>query len=94
MIIGDGQDRKRLEKLAEKNIKFLGFQSEEKLCQYYQNCYAFIFSGEDDFGITPVEAMSFGRPVLAFRKGGLTETMIEGVTGEFFDDPIPEILSY
>ena len=93
IIIGDGQDRKRLEKMAEKNIKFLGFQPDEKLGQYYQNCYAFIFPGEDDFGITPVEAMSFGKPVLAFRKGGLIETIIEGITGEFFDDPIPEILA-
>ncbi|MCK4592120.1 glycosyltransferase [Candidatus Parcubacteria bacterium] len=93
IIIGGGQDRKRLEKIAEKNIKFLGFQPEEKLGQYYQNCYAFIFPGEDDFGITPIEAMSFGKPVLAFRKGGSIETIIEGVTGEFFDDPIPEILA-
>ena len=93
IIIGSGQDRKRLEKIAKKNIKFLGFQPEEKLGQYYQNCYAFIFPGEDDFGITPIEAMSFGKPVLAFRKGGSIETIIEGVTGEFFDDPIPEILA-
>ncbi len=93
IIIGDGQDRKRLEKIAEKNIKFLGFQPEEKLSQYYQNCHAFIFPGEDDFGITPIEAMFFGKPVLAFRKGGSMETIIEGITGEFFDDPIPEILA-
>ncbi|MCK4891216.1 MAG: glycosyltransferase, partial [Candidatus Pacebacteria bacterium] len=93
IIIGDGQDRKRLEKIAEKNIKFLGFQPEKKLGQYYQNCYAFIFPGEDDFGITPIEAMSFGKPILAFRKGGAMETIIEGITGEFFDDPIPEILA-
>ena len=93
IIIGDGGDRKRLEKIAEKNIKFLGFQPEEKIAEYYQNCQAFIFSGEDDFGITPVEAMSFGKPVLAYRKGGALETIIEGETGEFFDDPIPEILA-
>jgi len=93
VIIGDGEDRKRLEKMAEKNIKFLGFQPEEKIAEYYQNCQAFIFPGEDDFGITPVEAMSFGKPVLAYRKGGALETIIEGETGEFFDDPIPEILA-
>lgn len=93
IIIGDGGDRKRLEKMAEKNIKFLGFQPEEKIAEYYQNCQAFIFPGEDDFGITPVEAMSFGKPVLAYRKGGALETIIEGETGEFFDDPIPEILA-
>lgn len=93
VIIGDGQERYRLEKMAEKNIKFLGFQPEEELNKYYRNCYALIFPGEDDFGITPIEAMSFGKPVLAFRKGGATETIIEGITGEFFDDPIPEILA-
>ena len=93
VIIGDGQDRKRLENMAEKNIKFLGFQNKEKLAEYYQNCQAFIFPGEDDFGITAIEAMSYGKPVLAFRKGGLLETMIEGETGEFFDDAIPEILA-
>lgn len=93
VIIGDGQDRKRLENMAEKNIKILGFQNENKLAEYYQNCQAFIFPGEDDFGITAVEAMSYGKPVLAFRKGGLLETIIEGETGEFFDDAIPEILA-
>ena len=93
VIIGDGQERYRLEKMAEKNIKFLGFQPKEELYKYYRNCYAFIFPGEDDFGITPIEAMSFGKPTLALRKGGATETIIEGVTGEFFDDPIPEILA-
>ena len=93
IIIGDGGDRKRLEKIAEKNIKFLGFQPEEKIAEYYQNCQAFIFPGEDDFGITSVEAMSFGKPVLAYKKGGALETIIEGETGEFFNDPIPEILA-
>ncbi|MCK4799699.1 glycosyltransferase, partial [Candidatus Parcubacteria bacterium] len=93
VIIGDGQERYKLEKMAEKNIKFLGFQPEEELNKYYRDCYALIFPGEDDFGITPIEAMSFGKPVLAFRKGGVTETIIEGITGEFFDDPIPEILA-
>ena len=48
---------------------------------------------EEDFGITPVEAMSHGKPVLALRKGGATETVTEGITGEFFDDPIPEGLA-
>ncbi len=93
VIIGDGEERKRLEKIAEKNIKFLGFQPEDKIIEYYQNCQAFIFSGEDDFGIAPVEAMSFGKPVLAYRRGGAIETVIPGVTGEFFSDLIPEILA-
>ncbi len=93
LIIGEGKEKKRLERIAEKNIKFLGFQPEEKLAQYYQNCQALIFPSEDDFGITPVEAMSFGKPVLAYRKGGALETVVEGVTGEFFDDPTAEVLA-
>lgn len=93
VIIGEGSERKKLERIAQKNVRFLGFQSEENLARYYKNCEAFIFAGEDDFGIAPVEAMSFGKPVLAYRKGGAVETVIEGVTGEFFNDPIPEILA-
>ncbi|HEB01387.1 MAG TPA: glycosyltransferase family 4 protein [Candidatus Portnoybacteria bacterium] len=93
IIIGQGPQRKFLQRLAQKNIKFLGWQPEEKVRQYYQNCQAFIFPGEEDFGITAVEAMAAGKPVLAFRKGGVTETVIEGSTGEFFDDPVPEVLA-
>ena len=93
VIIGEGSERKRLERLAKANIKFLGFQPVEAVRQYYQNCQALIFSGEDDFGIAPVEAMSYGKPVLAFRRGGAIETVQEGVTGEFFDAPYPEILA-
>jgi glycosyltransferase involved in cell wall biosynthesis len=93
IIIGEGRDKKRLQKIAGQNIKFLGWQPDEIVREYYQNCLAFIFPGEDDFGIAPVEAMSFGKPVLAYRKGGATETILEGITGEFFDDPAPEALA-
>lgn len=93
IVIGEGKQRKDLEKFANKNVKFLGWQDDETIREYYRNCRAFIFPGEEDFGITPIEAMSFGKPVLAFRKGGLTETVEEGLTGEFFDDSEPEILA-
>ena len=85
VIIGDGPEKRKLKKMAKKNIKILGWQPEEIISEYYKNCTAFIFPGEDDFGIAPVEAMSYGKPVLAYRKGGATETVIEGKTGEFFD---------
>ncbi len=93
VIIGQGRDQERLHKMAYSNIQFLGWQTDNIVRQYLQNCTAFIFPGEDDFGIAPVEAMNFGKPVLAYRKGGATETVLEGITGEFFDDPVTESLS-
>lgn len=86
VIIGGGPDETRLKRLAGSHIDFLGFKSDEVVKEYLENCRAFIFPGEEDFGIAPVEAMACGKPVLALRKGGLTETMIEGVTGQFFEE--------
>lgn len=93
VIIGDGPERKKLERLAGPNIKFLGYQPDEAVAAYYASCRAFIMPQEEDFGLTPVEAMSYGKPVVALRRGGATETIVEGRTGEFFDDPIPEGLA-
>ena len=85
VIIGEGPEKRKLQRKAEKNIKFLGWQTDEVVAEYYQNCTAFVFPSDDDFGIAPVEAMSYGKPILAYRRGGATETIIEGKTGEFFD---------
>ncbi len=93
VVIGQGPEKRRLEKMARQNIKFLGWQTDQSVRQYLQNSLAFIFPGEDDFGIAPVEAMSFGKPVLAYRQGGAEETILEGITGEFFDDPAPDSLA-
>jgi len=93
VIIGDGDDRRRLQRMAKPNIEFLGWLKDEDVAEYYSKCKAFIFSGEEDFGITAVEAMSFGKPVIAFRRGGVTESVIEGMTGEFFDDLEPAVLA-
>lgn len=86
IIIGDGPDRGRLESMAKSNIKFLGRRSDEEIKEYYSKCKAFIFPGEEDFGITPLEAMASGRPVIAYKKGGALETVIDGETGVFFEN--------
>src|SRR5215212_4758620 len=83
-VFGDGRDRARLQALAGPNIEFLGQISEEQRRDLFASCRAFIFPGEEDFGITPLEAMSAGRPVIAYAAGGALETVIEGVTGRFF----------
>lgn len=71
----------------------LGNVNDETLATYYRHAKAFIMPQEEDFGLTPIESMGFGVPTLALRKGGALETLREGVTGEFFDDPIPEALA-
>lgn len=70
----------------------MGPQSFDVLRDHYARCRALIFPGEEDFGIVPVEAMASGKPVIAYRKGGALETVIEGETGVFFDEPTVESL--
>jgi len=87
-IFGDGLDLPRLQKLAggAPNIEFLGRVSDEQKIQLYTHALAFINPQEEDFGITVVEAMAAGRPVLAYRRGGATETVVEDESGLFFDE--------
>lgn len=94
-IIGRGVDGQRLRNLALGNIEFLGGDlTDEKLCCYYQNCKALIFPGREDFGLTAVEAQSCGKPVLAYSKGGVSESMVPGVTGELYDNVSEESFLY
>lgn len=86
-IFGDGRDRRRLERLAGPNIEFLGWVDEHTRHRLFARCRGFIFPGEEDFGITPLEAMAAGRPVIAYGAGGALETVIDGVTGRFFHEP-------
>ena len=80
-IIGTGPDEKRLKKMAGQNIRFLGKLPDDEIVKYYSQCRAFILPGEEDFGLTPVEAQSCGRPVIAFRAGGALESVKEGGRG-------------
>lgn len=94
-VYGDGIDGERLKNIANgnKNIEFLGRVSEEEKYNLYSKCIAFINPQEEDFGITPIEAMASGRPVIAYGKGGVLETIIKGETGEFFYEQTVEALA-
>jgi glycosyltransferase involved in cell wall biosynthesis len=74
-VVGGGENYARLRKLAGPKAEFLGVLSDEELREQYAHCRALLFPGEEDFGIVPVEAMSFGRPVIAYERGGATETV-------------------
>ena len=92
IIVGEGSSQADLEAISGPTIKFVGWQSDVKTYQFYRDCRAFIFAGEDDFGITPLEAMAAGRPVIAYSRGGALETVVQNVTGVFFDNPTTESL--
>ncbi|HKG54475.1 MAG TPA: glycosyltransferase, partial [Anaerolineales bacterium] len=83
-IIGEGPERKRLQKQATTNIEFLGYQSDETVAQILANARGFICAAEEDFGIAIVEAQAAGCPVIVYQAGGALETVIDGCTGLFF----------
>jgi glycosyltransferase involved in cell wall biosynthesis len=85
-VIGDGPDSKKIKKMATDNITLLGYQPFEVLKYYLSKSKAFVFAAEEDFGILPVEAQACGTPVIAYGKGGVTETVIENETGVYFND--------
>lgn len=91
-VIGDGPDNARLRSLAGPRVQFLGRVSAEEIEQAFASAEAFLFPGLDDFGITPVEAMSAGTPVIAYKAGGALDYVIPGKTGEFFEEQTVESL--
>ena len=92
LIVGEGRDREALEAMAKPNVRFLGRLPLAEVQRLFPRCRAFIFPGEEDFGIAPLEAQASGRPVIAYAAGGALETVIEGETGTFFTQPTPESL--
>lgn len=76
VVIGEGPQRERLQRIAGSNVTFLGYQSFQVLRDHMQRCRALIFPGEEDFGILPVEAMAAGAPVIAYDSGGARETVV------------------
>lgn len=85
-VIGAGPDNARLRSLAGPSVEFLGRVSDEKLEKVFASSEALIFPGLDDFGITPVEAIASGTPVIAYKAGGALDYVIPGTTGEFFEE--------
>jgi glycosyltransferase involved in cell wall biosynthesis len=86
VIVGDGSEANRLKKMAAANIHFTGPRSAQELRALYASCRALVFPGEEDFGIVPVEAMASGRPVIAYDKGGVRDTVRDGVSGILYPD--------
>ena len=107
VIVGDGPEMNRLKKRAGKNIEFLGEANESHLRDIYARCRALLFAADEDFGMVPLEAQSFGRPVIAYGKGGSLETVVgayppmaqgqpkemDGITGVFFGEQTPDSLA-
>lgn len=91
-IVGTGSEQGRLKQMAKPNIEFLGHLTEAELLRYYQGCKCLIFCGKEDFGLTILEANSFGKPVIAYKAGGALETVDNGKTGIFFDKANPQSL--
>ncbi|WKZ27406.1 MAG: glycosyltransferase [Candidatus Paceibacterota bacterium] len=81
VIVGDGPERARLERLAQGAVTFVGRVSDDELRDLYAHAQALVFPQEEDFGIVPVEAMACGTPVIAYARGGAAETVLDGVTG-------------
>lgn len=93
IVVGEGRDLTALKEVAGPNVTLLGHQERSTIRELLRGCKAFLFPGLEDFGIAPVEAMSVGRPVIAFGGGGALDTVVPGVTGEHFAEQTAESLT-
>jgi glycosyltransferase involved in cell wall biosynthesis len=92
IVVGSGRDENAIKVVAPKNVKFYGSIGSAELRDHYASARALIFPSEDDFGMVPIEAIACGTPVIAFRGGGALDTIVEGETGIFFDEPTPRLI--
>jgi glycosyltransferase involved in cell wall biosynthesis len=93
VIVGEGPDRERLERMAGPTVQFVGRLSDKEVKRYLEGCRGLIFPGQEDFGIAPVEAQACGRPVVALAADGALETVVPEETGILFDRPTAESLA-
>lgn len=93
VVVGAGPEREALRRQAGANIRFVGFVDDAALVRLYRSARALIFPSEEDFGMTAVEALSFGTPVIGYDYGGIREIVEPGVTGELFSAQTPEVLA-
>jgi glycosyltransferase involved in cell wall biosynthesis len=93
VIAGTGPDAAQLRARAPANVRFVGDADDATLRWLYANCRALVSAGYEPYGMTPVEAAAFAKPTLALREGGLVDVVVEGQTGEFFDEPEPAAIA-
>jgi glycosyltransferase involved in cell wall biosynthesis len=93
IVAGQGTQEDKLKKMAGESVTFIGSVNDKEKKELYESCRAVFFPAEEDFGIVPIEAMAYGAPVIAYGKGGTTESVIDGETGVLFrKQDIPSII--
>jgi glycosyltransferase involved in cell wall biosynthesis len=90
LVIGDGPEMRSCQKLAKSNVRFLGYQPDERLPELLGRARAFVFAAEEDFGISVVEAQACGTPVICYGKGGVLDSVVDRETGIYFTEQSPE----
>jgi glycosyltransferase involved in cell wall biosynthesis len=90
IIVGEGSQRKYLKSIAAEQVEFVGYQFPDIIASLLAKARAFVMAGEEDFGIAPVEAQACGTPVIAYAKGGVLETVVDGKTGLLFNEQTVE----
>ena len=87
VVVGEGPQQAALESIAGSNVRFVGSVDDAALRWAYRNTQAVVSASFEDYGLTPLEAASFGKPVVVLRAGGFLDTVVERQTGLFFDEP-------